>query len=472
MSRNPNDDVSELSIPDVLPVLPRNETVVFPFVIVPRSVEPERGALAVDHALSEHRMILLVARRQAASDDDSTPPREEELFEIGTVGRITRMLKLPDGRTRVLVQGLVRARLGRLSQVDPFPKARVERLEDLDLSILPASTAAEDGEGGGEVDLGLAEEALMRSVRDLLEKAIHMGKNLSPDIMVLAANLEQPGRLADLAASNLELRLDDAQPLLETRDPRHRLQRVGELLLREIELLEMQHQISSQAQGEIDRSHREYFLRQQLKAIQEELGDLDELSVEIAEYRRLAEEKQMPEGALEELEKQIRRLERSHPESGETTILRTYLDWLTGLPWAEVSEDDLELDRARRILDEDHHGLEKVKERILELLAVRRLRPESKGPILCFVGPPGVGKTSLGRSIARAMGRKFVRMSLGGVRDEAEIRGHRRTYIGSLPGRIVQGIKRAGTNNPVFILDEIDKVGADFRGDPSSALLE
>jgi ATP-dependent Lon protease len=290
--------------------------------------------------------------------------------------------------------------------------------------------------------------------------------------MVIVANLEDPGRLADLVASNLELKMEDAQAILEELEPLTRLRRVNEILGRELQLLTMQQEIASQARDEMDKSQREYFLRQQLKAIQQELGEGDELTQEIVAWRERAEERDMPESAQEELEKQIKRLERSHPDSAEAAITRTYLDWLTGLPWRTYSVDNLDLDHARRILDEDHFDLEKIKERILEFLAVRKLRPEAKGPILCFVGPPGVGKTSLGRSIARALGREFVRLSLGGVRDEAEIRGHRRTYVGALPGRILQGIHQARTSNPVFMLDEIDKIGADYRGDPSSAMLE
>jgi ATP-dependent Lon protease len=305
-----------------------------------------------------------------------------------------------------------------------------------------------------------------------MDRAVTLGKGISAEVMVIAANLEDAGRLADLCASNLELKLAEAETILETIDPIERLRKVSDLLVREIQVLTMQQEISSQARGEIDRSQREYFLRQQLKAIQTELGEGEELAEEIAGYRRAAEEKKIPEEAREELERQIRRLERSHPESAETQIIRTYLDWLTALPWGTLSEDDLDLDHAQAVLDEDHYDLEKIKERILEYLAVRKLKPDTRGPILCFVGPPGVGKTSLGRSIARSLGRKFVRISLGGVRDEAEIRGHRRTYVGALPGRIVQGIRQASTSNPVFVLDEIDKIGADFRGDPSSALLE
>jgi ATP-dependent Lon protease len=302
---------------------------------------------------------------------------------------------------------------------------------------------------------------------------VGLGKNISPEVMVIAANLDDPARLTDLAASNLDLKLEEAQQILETMDPVERLKRVNDLLSREINLLTMQQEISSAAQGEMNKSQREYFLRQQLKAIQSELGEGEDVAEDVENYRKKIDEKQIPAEAKEEVEKQIKRLERSHPDSAETSIIRTYLDWMTGLPWGVMSADNHDLERARKVLDEDHYDLEKIKERILEYLAVRKLRGQKmKGPILCFVGPPGVGKTSLGRSIARALDRKFVRISLGGVRDEAEIRGHRRTYVGALPGRIIQGINQAATSNPVFMLDEVDKIGADYRGDPSSALLE
>jgi ATP-dependent Lon protease len=313
---------------------------------------------------------------------------------------------------------------------------------------------------------------LTRAVKEGLDTVVNLGKNISSEVMILAANLDEPGRLADLAAGNLELKTEDAQKILEASSPSRRLKTINDFLMREIQLLKMQQEISLQARGEMDRGQREYYLRQQLKAIQQELGEGQELDEEVAVFRHLAQEKGMPEEAYEEVEKQLKRLERSHPESAETSIIRTYLEWMTGLPWVTYSEDLLDLDNARKILDQDHYDLEKVKERILEYLAVRKLKNDTKSPILCFVGPPGVGKTSLGRSIARALGREFVRISLGGVRDEAEIRGHRRTYVGALPGRIIQGINQAKTSNPVFMLDEIDKVGADFRGDPSSALLE
>ncbi|HVS03572.1 MAG TPA: endopeptidase La [Thermoanaerobaculia bacterium] len=438
-------------LPDVLPVLPLRDVVLFPFIILPLSVSRESSVLAVDRALADNRLLMLVSQKDAAEED----PGEEGLHRIGTAASITRMLKLPDGRIRILVQGLTRARLLHLSQRQPYLQGKVEPVTE------PPVKASD-----------LEVEALVRSVRQQLERAVQLGKGISPEVMVILANLEEPGRLADLVASNLELKAGEAQAVLEEVDPVRRLRRVNDVLARELELLTMQHEIATQARDEMDRTQREYFLRQQLKAIQQELGEGDELAEEVAAWREMGETKAMPEAAREELEKQVKRLERSHPDSAEAAITRTYLDWLTGLPWGTYSQDDLDLGHARRVLDEDHYDLEKIKERILEFLAVRRLKAEAKGPILCFVGPPGVGKTSLGRSIARALGREFVRISLGGVRDEAEIRGHRRTYVGALPGRILQGLNQAGTSNPVFMLDEIDKLGADYRGDPSSALLE
>jgi len=467
----PADDAG--AIPDVLPVVALRDTVVFPYIIVPLSVSRDESAAAVDRALSGDRVLMLVAQRPGAgpggADDDAPAPAAaeavaERLHRVGTAATVMRMLKLPDGRMRVLVQGLARARIEHLSRTEPFLEARVERLE------WPDPSRDADPAGSESDDLNV--QALMRSVKEGLERAANLGRSVSPEVMVIAANLDDPGRLADLTASNLELDAGEAQEILETLDPKVRLERVSDLLAREIKVLTMQNEISSQARDEMDRSQREYFLRQQLKAIQDELGEGDELAEEVAGYRALADERGMSEEAREEMERQVRRLERSHPESAETSILRTYLDWLTALPWSIESEDDLDIDHAARILDEDHYDLEKVKERILEYLAVRKLKPDARGPLLCFVGPPGVGKTSLGRSIARALGRRFARLSLGGVRDEAEIRGHRRTYVGALPGRILQALRTAGTSNPVFMLDEIDKIGADYRGDPSSALLE
>jgi len=441
-----------IKIPDVLPVLPLKDLVIFPFIIVPLSVSREKSINAVDQALAENRVIMLTAQKDFQNED----PAEDDLYRVGTVAIIMRMLKLPDGRIRILVQGLSRARIDYFIQTAPFFKAKITRIEE---------TATKDR--------GLETEALIRAVKQNLDRAVGLGKNISPEVMVIAANLDDPARLTDLAASNLDLKLEEAQQILETMDPVERLKKVNDLLSREINLLTMQQEISSAAQGEMNKSQREYFLRQQLKAIQSELGEGEDVAEDVENYRKKIEEKQIPMEAREEVEKQIKRLERSHPDSAETSIIRTYLDWMTGLPWGQMSADNHDLVRAREILDEDHYDLEKIKERILEYLAVRKLRGQKmKGPILCFVGPPGVGKTSLGRSIARALDRKFVRISLGGVRDEAEIRGHRRTYVGALPGRIIQGINQAATSNPVFMLDEVDKIGADYRGDPSSALLE
>jgi ATP-dependent Lon protease len=443
---------ADLPIPDILPVLPLKDVVVFPYIILPLSVSRERSINAVDAALAEQRIIMLVAQRDAQNES----PRADELFPVGTVAAIMRMLKLPDGRIRLLVQGLARARIDSFLSEEPYFKAKITKLEE--------ETPAKE--------LPPEHEALLRSVKQNLEKSVSLGKNISPEVMVIAANLDDPARLADLSASNLDLKLEEAQHILESTDPIARLRLVNESLAKEITVLTMQQEISSQARGEMDKSQREYYLRQQLRAIQQELGEGEEMSEELAQYRKVISEKKIPAEAAAEIEKQIKRLERSHPDSAETAIIRTYLDWMTGLPWGVVSNDSEDIERARKILDEDHYDIEKVKERILEYLAVHALKKSLKGPILCFVGPPGVGKTSLGRSIARALDRKFVRLSLGGVRDEAEIRGHRRTYVGAMPGRIVQGIHQAATSNPVFMLDEIDKIGADYRGDPSSALLE
>jgi ATP-dependent Lon protease len=443
---------TDLPIPDILPVLPLKDVVVFPYIILPLSVSRERSINAVDAALAEQRIIMLVAQRNAQVE----LPRLPDLYPVGTVAAIMRMLKLPDGRTRLLVQGVTRARIDSVLSEEPYLKVKITRLEEPEApKELPPEV-----------------EALVRSVKQNLEKSVALGKSISPEVMVIAANLSDPARLGDLAASNLELKLEDAQRILESTDPIERLRLVNEALSREITVLSMQQEISTQARGEMDRSQREYYLRQQLRAIQQELGEGEEMAEELEGYRRLIDEKKIPPEAATEIEKQIKRLERSHPDSAETAIIRTYLDWMTGLPWGKLSGDSEDIVRAREILDEDHYDIEKVKERILEFLAVHTLKKTLKGPILCFVGPPGVGKTSLGKSIARALDRKFVRLSLGGVRDEAEIRGHRRTYVGAMPGRIIQGIHQAGTSNPVFMLDEIDKIGADYRGDPSSALLE
>lgn len=440
----------QLKIPEVLPVLPLRDIVIFPFMIVPLFVQREKSIRAVDQALAESRMIMLVSQR----DLDKEEPLTVDLYEVGTVAVIMRMLKLPDGRIRILVQGLSRARLAHVDENLTYLQARITALPE------------------PRLDNSLELEALMRSVKSSMEKAVALGKNISPEVMAIAVNLEDAGRLADLAASNLELKVEDAQSVLELIEQTARLRRINELLTKEISVLTVQQEINSQAKGEIDRSQREFYLRQQLKAIQQELGEGNEFAEEINAYRDKIAEAKMPEKVEEESLRQLKKLERMHPDAAEAAMLRNYLDVLVNLPWSKFSKDNLDLKKAEVILNEDHYGLEKVKERILEALAVRKLKEKAKGPILCLVGPPGVGKTSLGRSIARALGRKFVRLSLGGVHDEAEIRGHRRTYVGSMPGRIIQAIQQAGTNNPLIMLDEIDKVHSDFRGDPSSALLE
>jgi ATP-dependent Lon protease len=440
----------ELRVPKELPVLTLRDIVVYPFIIVPLSVSRDRSIKAIERALSENRMILLVAQKDGQVED----PGERDLYTMGTVGVIMRMLKLPDGRIRVLVQGVCRAKAEEFFEKEPFLQARISRV-----------TEPSAGES-------LEQEALLRSVKRSLERSVSLGKPISSEVMVIASNLEDAGRLADLVASNLDLKIEDAQAVLKILDPITRMKRVHDLLNRELELLTMQQEINTHAREEIDKSQREYFLRQQMKAIQNELGEGNDLAEEVQTFRNKARKAKMPKKVFQEIERQINKLERMHPDSAETATVRNYLDWMVSLPWSTQTKDNLDLKKAQTILDEDHYGLETIKERILEYLAVRKLKKKMRGPILCFVGPPGVGKTSLGRSIARALGRKFVRISLGGIRDEAEIRGHRRTYVGSMPGRIVQGISQADSNNPVFMLDEVDKIGADYRGDPSAALLE
>ena len=447
----PNDSEQQLQIPSELPVLPLRDIVIYPFMIVPLFVSREKSIRAVDEALGENRMILLASQK----DLDKEEPTANDLYKVGTAAVIMRMLKLPDGRIRILVQGLARAEVESVETSGEYIRAR--------LHVVPEIVQPERS---------LEVEALIRNVRGSMEKATNLGKNISPEVMAIIANLDDAGRLADLSASNLELKVEDAQSVLEIADTTTRLRRVNDLLNKEIEVLTVQQEINTQARADIDRSQREFYLRQQLKAIQTELGEGNELAEEIAQFREKIEAASMPKPAEEEALRQLKKLERMHPDSAETATLRNWMEIMTDLPWSKTSNDNLDLVKAERILNEDHYGLEKIKDRIIEALAVRKLKEKPKGPILCLVGPPGVGKTSLGRSIARALDRKFVRLSLGGVHDEAEIRGHRRTYVGAMPGRVIQSIQQAGTNNPLIMLDEIDKVGADFRGDPSSALLE
>jgi ATP-dependent proteinase. Serine peptidase. MEROPS family S16 len=442
---------AEAQIPQTMPVLPVRDIVVFNYMILPLFVGREKSVKAVDAALSSDRYILILTQKDETVDD----PGADDLYQVGTVGMIMRMLKMPDGRLKVLVQGLARARVKNFIQSEPFHMAEVEALPEQEVK-----------------ELRPEHEALMRTSREQSDKILSLRGISSADIMGVLNNVTEPGRLADLIASNLRMKVEEAQKILECIEPIKRLEMVNTQLMKEVEVASMQQKIQNMAREGMDKAQRDFFLREQMKAIKKELGDESSESEEFEELRRAIEKAGPPKEVRKEALKQLNRLESMHPESSEATVIRTYLDWLVELPWKKLSRDRLDIKAAKTILDEDHYDLEKVKERILEYLSVRKLNPKMKGPILCFVGPPGVGKTSLGRSIARSLGRKFHRMSLGGMRDEAEIRGHRRTYIGSMPGRIVQAMKQCGTRNPVVMLDEIDKLGADFRGDPSSALLE
>ena len=441
----------ELVIPDALPLLPVRDVVIFPFMIVPLFVGRERSVNAVDSALTKDRLIFAATQKDITKED----PEPEDLYTTGTVCMIMRMLKLPDGRVKILVQGLQRAKVGGFAQTRPSYIVNIAKIKEQ----LPP-------------EVSLETEALMRNVRDQLEKLASYGKVVFQEVMMIIDNITDSGRMADLVASNLGLKIDEAQSVLETLDPVKRLERVSEYLVKELQVSQMQAKIQSQAKEEMDKTQREYYLREQMRAIKTELGDIEESAEEVEEFKKKIKKSKMPTDIEKEAYKQAERLEMMHPDAAEAALIRTYLEWLVDLPWSRQTKDVLDQKKARKVLDEDHYDLEKIKERILEYLAVRKLQKKTKGPILCFVGPPGVGKTSLGKSIAKAMGRKFIRISLGGIKDEAEIRGHRRTYVGALPGRIVQGIKQASTSNPVFMMDEIDKIGMDFRGDPSSALLE
>ena len=444
-------DDEQLVIPDTLPLMPVRDVVIFPFMIVPLFVGRERSINAVDAALTKDRLIFATTQKDVSKDD----PEQEDLFTSGTVCMIMRMLKLPDGRVKILVQGLSRASIGSFAQIKPYYSVNIEKVQEAP----PAKPQLEI-------------EALMRNVREQLEKLSTLGKVVFQEVMMVLDSITDPGRMADLVAANLGLKIEDAQSVLEINEPVARLQKVSEFLVRELQVAQMQVKIQSTAKEEMDKSQREYYLREQMRVIKNELGDMEEASEDVDEFREKIKKAKMPPDVEKEAIKQADRLEMMHPDAAEAALIRTYLEWLVDIPWSVQTRDTLDIKKAKKILDTDHYDLEKIKERILEYLAVRKLQKKTKGPILCFVGPPGVGKTSLGRSIARSMGRKFIRISLGGIKDEAEVRGHRRTYVGALPGRIIQGIKQAGTNNPVFMMDEIDKIGMDFRGDPSSALLE
>ncbi|MDI6712104.1 MAG: endopeptidase La [Anaerosomatales bacterium] len=436
-------------IPAVLPLIPLRDLVLFPNLVVPLFVGRERSVNALEQAMRADHLVALATQREAEIQE----PGPDDIHRVGCVVTVLQELKLPDGTAKALVEGLQRIRIVEYVSVDPFLQVRVEPIEER-----------------GETDI--ESEALMRNLVADFERAAQLGKPIPQEVLMAANAIEEPGRLADFVAFHLSLKTEDKQQILEALDPKERLKIAGKFLRKEVEILEIGSRIQSRVKESMSKSQREYFLREQLKAIQQELGQYDEMQAEIEEYKQKIEAAGMPEEVKEKALKELGRLEKMPQAAAETAVIRTYLDWLVGLPWQVVDEEKLDLIEAQKILDEDHYGLEKVKERVLEYLAVHKLTDHMRGPILCFVGPPGVGKTSIGKSIARALNRKFVRMSLGGVRDEAEIRGHRRTYVGALPGRIIQSISQVGTRNPVFMMDEIDKVGVDFRGDPTAALLE
>jgi len=438
-----------IDIPEDLPILPINESVLYPKMILPLMVSQERLIQLIDAALLANKMIGIVAIKTKQVEE----VKPEDLFEVGCAASILKMLKMPNNSLRLLIQGTSRIRLTEFTQREPYIRAKVAPLKD---------------QGEKTTDT----QALMVGVKGIFQKVVELAPNLPAELAIMALNIEEPGALADLIASTLSIPLADKQNLLETLDVKGRLERANFLLTKELTVLELGSKIQSQVREGIDKSQREYFLREQLKAIQKELGEKDERTAEIEELRQRMAQAKLPPEAMKEGERELDRLAKMPPAAAEYTVSRTYLDWLIELPWSVHTEDNLDIAPAQTVLDEDHYDLEKVKKRILEYLSVRKLKADMKGPILCFVGPPGTGKTSVGKSIAKALGRKFIRISLGGVRDEAEIRGHRRTYVGALPGRVIQGIRKAGSNNPVFMLDEIDKLGMDFRGDPSAALLE
>jgi ATP-dependent Lon protease len=445
------EDEKGAAIPDILPLMPVRDIVIFTDMLLPLFVGREKSVLAVEEAVSKDGFIFLATQKETGVEN----PKPDQIYQIGTIGRVLRMLKLPDGRVKALVQGVAKARIIQYTRKKSLYRVRHEVIAQVPVK-----------------EMTIEIQALMRNVRENSEKILAFRGEMTGDVSAILESIEDPGKLADLVASNLRLKIDESQMVLEVTDSVERLQKVNDLLSREVDLSSMQAKIQSNVRDEIAKSQRDYFLREQVRAIHKELGESDEKALEIEEYQKKIKRAKMSKEAETEASKQLKRLEQMHPDSAESSIVRTYLDWLVEMPWSKSSKDDINIKEAKKVLDADHYGLKKIKERILEYLSVRKLNPKMKGPILCFVGPPGVGKTSLGRAIARAMGRKFFRISLGGIRDEAEIRGHRRTYIGALPGRILQGLKQCGTNNPIFMMDEIDKLGSDYRGDPSSALLE
>lgn len=440
-----------VDVPENLPMMAIRDMVLFPSMVVPLFVGRPKSLKAIEEAQTREKLIVLVTQKNSRIEN----PQEKDLYKIGTIALILKSIHLSENRKKVIVQVLSRVEIKEFLKTEPYFEVKIEPCKERDPEVITPEI-----------------EAIMRSVKDNTEKLLNLKNLLNPEIAHIIHSIEEPGRLSDLIVSYLKLKVPTAQDLLETLDGLERLKKISKILLQEIEITTLQNKIQSEAQEEMGRSQREYFLRQQLMAIKRELGEEDDIESEIRELRKKIKKAKMPKKVEEEALRQLRRLEIMHPESAEATVIRNYLEWLIELPWSISTKDNLDLKKVKEVLDEDHYNLEKVKERLLEFLAVKKINPKAKGAILCFVGPPGVGKTSLGKSIARALGRKFVRVALGGVRDEAEIRGHRRTYVGALPGRIIQGIKQAGVNNPVFLLDEIDKLCISFQGDPAAALLE
>ena len=445
------EDDKDTNFPDILPLLSVRDVVIFNDMLLPLFVGRKKSVRAVEEAVAKDGFLLIVTQKDPGIEN----PKPDQIFSVGTVSRILRILKLPDGSIKALVQGIAKARIVKYVLKKSLYRVKIETLVEPPIK-----------------KISIEIEALMRNIREHSEKILDLRGEMTSDVSAVLESVEDPGKLADLVASNLRLKIDESQIVLELIDPVKRLKKVNDLLAREVELSSMQAKIQSDVRDEISKNQRDYFLREQVRAIHRELGESDDKVEEIKDYQKKIKSARMSKAANKEALKQLKRLEKMYTDSAEASVVRTYLDWMVDMPWSKTTKDVIDIKQAKKVLDKDHFALEKVKDRILEYLSVRKLNPKMKGPILCFVGPPGVGKTSLGQAIARAMKRKFIRISLGGIRDEAEIRGHRRTYIGALPGRILQGLKQCGTNNPVFMMDEIDKLGSDFRGDPSSALLE
>ena len=438
-------------VPDELPVLGLKDVVVFPQMVTALGVTTEEELKLLDNVLATNRFVALVTHKE---EEEKNRLQPSDLYEYGTASVVLQMLRMPDNTAKMLVQGISRIRIKEFTELKPFFKAKVDVLQD--------AIDKDDVET----------EALATNAKNQFSRMVSVSPHLPEELKIVVVNIDNPGRLSDLISSHLNISVPEKQEILESTNVKERLHKVNTFINNEMQVLELAGKIQTQVKNEMEKGQREYYLRQQIKAIQEELGEGDDQAAEVNELRKKLKQAKLPEEAQKEADRELSRLSRMHPSSAEYTVARTYLDWLIALPWSVTTKDNLNIPSAQKVLDVDHYNLKKVKERILEYLAVRKLKKDMKGPILCFVGPPGTGKTSLGKSIAKAMGRKFIRMSLGGIRDEAEIRGHRRTYVGALPGRIIQGLRKASSNNPVYMLDEVDKLVADFHGDPSSALLE